>query len=126
MHIHSWEQADLAYEPSYNVKAQRLQRFEGAREPYEGGAWVIVPPNTTMTEHVNPDGESELFYVIAGEGEIEVAGERRRVRFGDTIFIPPEQKHLLTNDTPEPFVFLSLWWGGRRAAATAVGPEVVV
>ena len=119
MHIQSWTDADLQHEPSYNVRAQRLVRFEGAGEPYEGGAWVVVPPMTTMTEHVNPDGESELFYVVSGAAEIEVSGERRRVKFGDSIFIPPHEKHLLVNDANEPFVFLSLWWGGRPETADA-------
>ncbi|HCA84238.1 MAG TPA: hypothetical protein DEQ61_01225 [Streptomyces sp.] len=118
MRIHSWDPSDLKFEPSYNVKAQRLERLEDADEPYEGGAWVIVPPHTTMTEHINPDGESELFYVLSGSGEIEVAGERRRVKFGDTVFIPPHEKHLLMNDTAEPFVFLSLWWGGKPIPET--------
>lgn len=113
MHVHSWTPDDLSYEPDYNVRAQRLPRFDGAAEPYEGGAWVVVPPRTTMTEHVNPGGESELFYVVTGDGEIEVAGERRRLRFGDTVFIPPHQQHLLHNDGDEPFVFLSLWWGSK-------------
>jgi quercetin dioxygenase-like cupin family protein len=123
MHIHSWEADDLTPEPAYNVKAQRLVRFEGADEPYEGGAWVVVPPHTTMTEHINPDGESELFYVISGSGDMEISGERRRVKFGDTIFIPPHEKHLLVNDGDEPFVFLSLWWGAQPAEATAAADQ---
>jgi quercetin dioxygenase-like cupin family protein len=116
VHIHQWTREDLRHEPAYNVLARRLPRFAGANEPYEGGAWVVVPPNTTMTEHVNPGGEFELFYVIDGNGEIEVAGERRRVGFGDTIFIPPHQKHLLRNDNDKPFIFLSLWWGGSEGS----------
>ncbi|MGD9483096.1 cupin domain-containing protein [Streptomyces sp. TRM70308] len=113
MQIHGWASDDLGFEPDYNVRAQRLPRFDGADEPYEGGAWVVVAPHTTMTEHVNPDGESELFYIVSGSGELEVAGERRRVGFGDSVFIPPGDSHLLVNDGEEPVVFLSLWWGGK-------------
>ncbi|MFI7099008.1 cupin domain-containing protein [Streptomyces sp. NPDC050161] len=119
MHIHSWDADDLTFEPDYNTKAQRLVRFDGADEPYEGGAWVIVPPRTTMTEHINPDGESELFYVVSGTGDMEVAGERQRVKFGDTVFIPPHEKHLLVNDGDTPLVFLSLWWGGQPSDGAA-------
>jgi methionyl-tRNA synthetase len=121
MHIHSWESNDLSYEPDYNVRAQRLPKFQGADEPYEGGAWVVVPPRTTMSEHINPDGESELFYVVAGSGEMEVAGERRKVTFGDTVFIPPHTKHSLENSADEQLVFLSLWWGGQPAGSASDG-----
>jgi len=114
MPVHSWETADLRPEPSYNVLAQRLPRLDGAQEPYEGGAWVVVAPGTTMTEHVNPAGESELFYVVEGSGLLRIDGEKdRTVKFGDTVFIPPHHGHSLVNTTDERLVFLSLWWGGR-------------
>lgn len=125
MHIHSWNPDDLSFEPDYNVRAQRLPKFTGAEEPYEGGAWVVVPPHTTMTQHVNPDGESELFYVVAGAGEMNVGGERRDVRFGDTVFIPPHTEHLLVNSSDQELVFLSLWWGGKPetdASSSAARP----
>lgn len=57
MYIHNWENTDLTHEPAYNVRAQRLPKFAEADESYAGGAWVVVAPDTTMTEHVNPDGE---------------------------------------------------------------------
>src|SRR5579875_4166545 len=34
-----------------------------------------------------PHGEDEIYYVIDGEGAIEIAGDRRPVRPGDTIFV---------------------------------------
>jgi mannose-6-phosphate isomerase-like protein (cupin superfamily) len=110
MYVHSWENGDLTPEPAYNVRAKRLPKFAGAGEPYSGGAWVVVAPNTTMTEHVNPDGESEIFYIVGGSGTLEVAGEKRTVEFGDTIFIPPHQEHSLFNDGAQELIFLSLWW----------------
>ncbi|WP_166459288.1 cupin domain-containing protein [Amycolatopsis pithecellobii] len=120
MPVHSWEPADLRPEPKFNVRAQRLPRLPGAAEPYEGGAWVVVDPGTTMTEHVNPGGESELFYIIEGAGLLSIEGEPDRpVKFGDTIFIPPEHRHSLLNDTENALIFLSLWWGGRPAELSA-------
>jgi mannose-6-phosphate isomerase-like protein (cupin superfamily) len=114
MPVDSWETADLRPEPAYNVQARRLPRLSGAEEPYEGGAWVVVAPKTTMTEHVNPDGESELFYIVEGAGLLRIDGEKERtVKFGDTAFIPPHHRHSLVNTADERLVFLSLWWGDR-------------
>jgi mannose-6-phosphate isomerase-like protein (cupin superfamily) len=113
--VQSWEPDELRFEPAYNVRGVRLQRLDGAEEPYEGGAWVVVEPGTTATSHVNPDGESEIFFIVQGSGEVEVDGDRRRVKFGDGVFIPPHQEHLIVNDTADPLVFLSLWWGGQPA-----------
>jgi quercetin dioxygenase-like cupin family protein len=116
MPVHSWETADLRPEPTYNVRAQRLPRLPNAEEPYEGGAWVVVDPGTTMTEHVNPGGESELFYIIEGAGQLSIEAEPgRTVKFGDTVFIPPHHRHSLVNHDPDKaLVFLSLWWGGQK------------
>lgn len=115
MPVHSWSEADLRPEPAYNVTATRLPRIDGAREPYAGGAWVVVEPGTTMTEHVNPDGESELFYIVRGAGLLSVEQEQdRAVAFGDTIFIPPHRRHSLRNTSSETLVFLSLWWDGAQ------------
>jgi quercetin dioxygenase-like cupin family protein len=114
MPVHSWETTDLRPESSYNVQAHRLIPFPDGGEPYEGGAWVVVAPGDTMTEHVNPGGESELFYVVEGSGRLSIAGEaERRVKFGDTVFIPPQHAHSLVNDTGRRLIFLSLWWGGK-------------
>ncbi len=114
MHTDSWTDEDLVFEPDYNVHGHRLPRLDGAQEPYAGGAWVVVPEGATMTSHVNPGGESELFFVLDGTGIMEITGERRRVKFGDTVFIPPDQAHTLVNDGKGRLVFLSLWWGGRN------------
>lgn len=57
MYIHNWENTDLTHEPAYNVRAQRLPKFAEADESYAGGAWVVVAPDTTMTEHVRTDAE---------------------------------------------------------------------
>jgi quercetin dioxygenase-like cupin family protein len=116
MYIHSWENVALSTEPAYNVRAKRLPRFDGADEPYAGGAWVIVAPHTTMTEHINPDGESEVFYIVGGSGLLDVNGEKQVVKFGDTVFIPPHQDHSLTNDSADELVFLSLWWGAQPSS----------
>src|SRR6476660_7754864 len=68
---------DLEFQPDYGVLATRLTRL--ATEPYEGGAWVVVEPGTTMTEHVNPDHETEIFFVVEGAGVMRVGAETYQV-----------------------------------------------
>ena len=40
-----------------------------------------------------PHGEDEIYYVVEGEGTIEIAGERRPVRPGDTIYVAKGVEH---------------------------------
>ncbi|MDT8912359.1 cupin domain-containing protein [Amycolatopsis sp. PS_44_ISF1] len=101
----------LTYQNDYNVHAQRLTRLRN--EPYEGGAWVRVDPGDTMTEHVNPGGETEIFYFFEGTGRMTVAGETTVVAAGDTVLVPPGARHLLTNHGGTPLLCLALWWGGE-------------
>ena len=120
MFVHSWTDDELRWEPAYGVHAVRLPRAEGVKQPYEGGAWVVVAPGVTMTRHVNPGGESEIFFVTEGAGTIEVGGESCRVAAGATVPIPPRTPHTLTADPDGRVVFLSMWWGARPAAAEGV------
>ena len=39
----------------------------------------------------------EIYYIVAGSGEMEIGQERRVVRAGDSILIPPNQVHCLRN-----------------------------
>lgn len=103
---------DLEFQPDYGVLATRLTRL--ATEPYEGGAWVVVEPGTTMTEHVNPDHETEIFFVVEGAGVMRVGAETYQVGPGASVLVPPDQPHSLTNDSDRPLRTLALWWGAER------------
>jgi mannose-6-phosphate isomerase-like protein (cupin superfamily) len=107
------ECTDWTFEPDYNVDGVRLHRLGG--EPYEGGAWVTVAPGETMTRHVNPDGESEIFFIFGGTGVFEVATETRRVAPGVSLLVPPGRAHSLRNDGDGPLRLLALWWGAVAA-----------
>ncbi|GIE99539.1 cupin domain-containing protein [Paractinoplanes rishiriensis] len=114
MLTHRWADQDLSAEPDYNVRAGRLVRL--GDEPYEGGAWVVVEPGDTMRRHVNPDGESEMFFFVDGAGVMEVDTEKRRVSPGQTVLVPPGLPHSLHNDGDRPLRLLALWWGATVAA----------
>jgi mannose-6-phosphate isomerase-like protein (cupin superfamily) len=41
----------------------------------------------------SPHAEDEIYYVVAGRGAIDVAGERRQVQPGSIIFVAKEVEH---------------------------------
>jgi len=114
--VHSWNRDDRTYEPAYNVLSARLPRM--GDEPYEGGAWVSVAPGTTMTPHVNPPGESEIFFVLAGTGTFVVDGTSLRLGPGDSVLVPKGADHTLHNDGVGEMNLLALWWGATGPVAT--------
>lgn len=43
----------------------------------------------------------EIYYVVEGSGEMEVDGDRRRLRAGDAVLIPPGARHQVRADDGE-------------------------
>jgi mannose-6-phosphate isomerase-like protein (cupin superfamily) len=68
-------------------------------------AEATLPPGCATTPHVHPVAE-EIYYVLAGEGRMCLAGEERRVGAGDGIAIPPGVLHTLANVGDSDLVFL--------------------
>ena len=55
-----------------------------------------LPVGASTPEHFHPRAE-EIYYITHGAGKIRIEGETREVRAGDSIAIPPGQKHKLWN-----------------------------
>lgn len=55
-----------------------------------------VAPGETTSLHYHPRTE-EIYYILAGQGEMRLGQETRQVRPGDAIAIPPGQIHQITN-----------------------------
>ena len=75
------------------------QEQAASAEPYlqfinEGtmslGLYVLAAGATDMQ---SPHAEDEIYYVVSGRGAIVVAGERRPVRPGSTVFVAKEVEH---------------------------------
>ena len=49
------------------------------------------PAGSTDTQ--SPHAEDEIYYVVAGRGAIDVAGERRPVQPGSIVFVAKEVEH---------------------------------
>jgi mannose-6-phosphate isomerase-like protein (cupin superfamily) len=51
----------------------------------------VLPAGSTDTQ--SPHTEDEIYYVVAGRGAIDVAGERRAVQPGSIVFVAKEIEH---------------------------------
>jgi mannose-6-phosphate isomerase-like protein (cupin superfamily) len=74
------------------------------RELMHGGhqslAEATLEPGQATERHYHAESE-ELYYLLAGDGEMEVDGERSAVGPGDAILIPPGAWHQITAGSSE-------------------------
>lgn len=60
-------------------------------------AEATLAPGQSTTEHYHPLAE-EIYFILAGTGEMRLEGEFRLVRPGDAIAIPSGKRHKITNN----------------------------
>lgn len=64
-----------------------------------------LPPGAATTGHHHVKTE-ELYYILEGEGTMQVGEQKRQVREGDAIAIPPGAYHQITNTGQRAMKFL--------------------
>jgi mannose-6-phosphate isomerase-like protein (cupin superfamily) len=64
-----------------------------------------LPPGASTTAHRHHRTE-EIYYILEGQAEMDVAGEKRHVGPGDAIAILPGQRHQITNTGRGVLTFL--------------------
>src|SRR5215213_7730720 len=64
-----------------------------------------VAPGQQTTPHYHPRTE-EIYYILSGEGEMTLVGDRRHAGPGDAIAIPPGQIHTIRNTGSGTLIFL--------------------
>jgi mannose-6-phosphate isomerase-like protein (cupin superfamily) len=64
-------------------------------------AEATVAPGQTTHRHSHGQSE-EIYYILSGEGIVEVAVRKMVVRAGDAVLIVPGAEHCATNTGPEP------------------------
>jgi mannose-6-phosphate isomerase-like protein (cupin superfamily) len=64
-----------------------------------------LPPGASVTPHHHEVLE-EVYYIIEGTGVMTIGDERREVGEGDTIYIPKNHRHTLTNTGETPMRLL--------------------
>ena len=57
---------------------------------------VSIKPAETVPEHVHED-EDQIYFVVRGDGFVELDGKRTDVTAGSGVLIPIGTRHLITN-----------------------------
>jgi mannose-6-phosphate isomerase-like protein (cupin superfamily) len=68
-------------------------------------AEATVAAGSATQRHYHRESE-EIYYVVEGEGEVELDGERAAVGAGDAVLIPPGTWHEIRASEPGPLRFL--------------------
>lgn len=68
-------------------------------------AEAIVPPGVRTELHLHQQSE-EIYFIVAGEGEMTLGEEIFNVTVGDTICIPPNTPHQIFNFKQTDLKFL--------------------
>jgi len=93
--------ADLAQIPGRAYPARRrTQNLVGGASPIEARNFsmgnVMLEPNGGQVPWHNQEQE-EIYFIVEGEAEMCLGEERRTLRAGQAVYIPPRVFHQLTN-----------------------------
>lgn len=89
------------------------QQVLGGNSPKPGLAkslklWIMtIKPGGDNKRHVHENIE-QAYFVLEGEGIVEVGGEKRRVKAWDVIYLPPKVPHAFYNDTEKPCIVIGI------------------
>jgi mannose-6-phosphate isomerase-like protein (cupin superfamily) len=81
-----------------------------------------LPPGGSTLRHYHVETE-EIYYVLAGQGEMRVGEEIRKVGPGDAVAIPPGAIHQIANTGSDPLRFLCCCAPGYEHEDTVLIPE---
>ena len=102
--------ADLAEIEGRRYPARRrTQNLVGGLSPIQARnfclGYVTLDPQGGQVPWHNQEQE-EIYFVLEGEGEMCLGEERRIVRSGQCVFIPPGVFHQLTNTSDRPMTMI--------------------
>jgi mannose-6-phosphate isomerase-like protein (cupin superfamily) len=89
---------------------RRTQNLVGGASPIQGThfalGYVTLEPRGGQVPWHNQEQE-EIYFVAAGTGEMCLGEEKRSVKTGQAVYIPPRVFHQLTNtgDTPMTMIY---------------------
>lgn len=65
-----------------------------------------IPVGAPEPPRGHQHSQAEVYYFLAGSGEVVINGDRRRVSQGDAVFIPGDAEHVAVNTGEEPLRLL--------------------
>ena len=68
---------------------------------------VTIFPGGQVPAHEH--AQEEVYYVLAGEGEIEIDGETRGIREGEAVYVPSGSSHNLRNPGRRDMTFIFVY-----------------
>ncbi len=88
---------------------RRTQNLAGGPSPIQTKSfsvgYVTLEPNGGQVPWHNQEQE-EVYFVMAGTGQMCLGGEMQTLTGGQMVYIPPGEFHQLTNVGDEPLTFL--------------------
>ena len=66
---------------------------------------VRIGPGGVSADHSHPWEQAN--YILSGTGRVELDGERHVVRANDFIYVPPDVRHVFTNEGDADLVLLA-------------------
>lgn len=113
-HVDELEWRDYTGYPISGAAYKRI-----ADTDYTSGSYSVevvrLAPNHGSTRHLDP--MAHMFYVLSGEGKVEIAGEEAPVRAGSVCHIPARVPHLSWNTGTEDLVILVIYHPARPERA---------
>lgn len=104
--------ADLSEIAGRTYPARRhTQNIVGGASPIQASNFaagnVTLEPNGGQVPWHNQEQE-EVYFIVEGEGEMCLGGERRAIKAGQAAYIPPRVFHQLTNtgSTPMRMIYI--------------------
>jgi quercetin dioxygenase-like cupin family protein len=100
----------------YGIQIGRWEQYRDLGTLPFGAMWCVIPPGGTSDEDVHP--EVEFAVVTKGTAVYEADGDKVEVSPGGVVVLPPQQRHVIHNLSPDqPLVILSLYWLPQEATS---------
>lgn len=64
-------------------------------------AEITIPPGIKVPPHYHLECE-ETYFILEGEGEMELGMDKRTLQAGDAVVILPHERHTIANRTDRP------------------------
>ena len=98
----SWEEEALRQISPIAWKTFFTQEKSGSSDLVMGLCQIL--PNQRLIRHYH--AQAEVYYLLAGEGTMEIDDVTQRITAGTAVFIPGNVEHALTNTGHEPLRFI--------------------